>query len=559
MRHYKSYITMVLVVCTLLFASCSDEYMTNMNTDPSKAATIDPNAQLTTAQLQTYGDLEVVETFRSYIYAFNQQLMGCWNTTNYGGRHTLDLNEMSHIWKNFYLNSIKNITDAQANTMNNAEKVNINAAVRIYRVYLMSLMTDVYGDVPYFEAGKGFTESKFTPRYDTQEEIYNDFFTELDAAVTALDAAKDRITGDVIYSGDITKWKKFANSLRLRYAMRISDANPQKAQEEFEKALIADGGIITSAVDDALIPYMDIAFSFGGESYSDYRRNALSQRLYGNDPLNNPSFICSTLYNQLFNTGDPRFSAIIRFYFDKTMSSTSTEGRIDISEEVLAKDMAHPRDPGAFFYEPWPASYESDLLKELQKTNPAIDKTTADTETEPKLASNFLKGENPGVIITSGEVNFLLAEAVLKGWNVSGSVEEYYRKGVRDAIDFLTNNYGCDAVTDTEFDKYMNNNSIGYTAEQKKASINTQAWILHLTNPLECWANLRRSNYPQLKSPASYGFGQVLTGGAEIPVRLCYPVLESSYNKKNYEEALSRMGGNNSWNTPVWWDKNNVQ
>lgn len=341
--------------------------------------------------------------------------------------------------------------------------------------------------------------------------------------------------------------------------MRISDANPQKAQEEFEKALAADGGIIASGADDALIPYLDIAFDFGGESYSDYRRNALSQRLYGNDPRNNPSFICSTFYNQLFNTGDPRFFAIIRFYFDQIMSTTSTEGRIDITEEVLAKNMAHPRDPGAFFYEPWPEAYESDLIKELQESNPAIEKISMDTETEPKLASNFLEGENPGVVITSAEVDFLLAEAALKGWNVAGSVEEHYRKGVRAAMDFLTDNYGCDKITDEEFDNYMANNIIGYTVEQKKASINTQAWILHFTNPLECWANLRRSNYPQLKSPAEYGFSQVLTGGVAIPVRLCYPVLESSYNKKNYEEALERMGGNNSWNTPVWWDKNNVQ
>ena len=73
------------MACALFFASCSDEYMENMNTDPSKAATIDPNAQLTTAQLQTYGDLSMMEIYRNYHYAFTQQLMGCWNTTNYGG------------------------------------------------------------------------------------------------------------------------------------------------------------------------------------------------------------------------------------------------------------------------------------------------------------------------------------------------------------------------------------------------------------------------------------------------------------------------------------------
>ena len=113
-----------------------------------------------------------------------------------------------------------------------------------------------------------------------------------------------------------------------------------------------------------------------------------------------------------------------------------------------------------------------------------------------------------------------------------------------------------DKITDAEFSTFIANNGIGYTDEQKKAAINTQAWILHLTNPAESWANVRRSGYPRLKSPAEYDFAQFLTGGADIPVRLSYPVLESSYNKQSYEEALNRMGGENSWNTPLWWDVN---
>ena len=112
MRQSK-YITIITMACALFFASCSDEYMENMNTDPSKAATIDPNAQLTTAQLQTYGDLSMMEIYRNYHYAFTQQLMGCWNTTNYGGRHTLDNNEMSRIWTSFYTQSLKNIIYSQ--------------------------------------------------------------------------------------------------------------------------------------------------------------------------------------------------------------------------------------------------------------------------------------------------------------------------------------------------------------------------------------------------------------------------------------------------------------
>ena len=207
MKNYKSYFTLILAAFTIFFTACSDEYMENMNTDPSKASTIDPNAQLTTAQLQTYGDLGMVEIYRNYLYAFNQQLMGCWNTTNYGGRHTVDNNEMGRIWTTFYTTAIKNLTDAQYRTADNAEKVNINSAVRIYRVYLMSVITDIHGDVPCSEAGKGFLEEKFNPRYDTQEEIYNDFFTELKTAGNNMDASKDKITGDVIFNGDVANGK----------------------------------------------------------------------------------------------------------------------------------------------------------------------------------------------------------------------------------------------------------------------------------------------------------------------------------------------------------------
>lgn len=482
--------------------------------------------------------------------------MGCWNTTNYGGRHTQDNSEMSRIWTSFYPMAIKNITDAEYQTANDSLKVNINSALRIYRVYLMSIITDIYGDAPYSEAGKGFLEGKFNPRYDTQEEIYNDFFLELSTAVANFDASKDRITGDVIYKGDIAKWKKLGNSLRLRFAMRISDVAPQKAQEEFEKALQADGGILENASDDALIKYMDISFSFGQEAYSDYRGNALSQLLFGNDPANNPSYLCSTLYNELYNTGDPRTFRIARFYYDGLMSATSPDNRIDLTDEIIAKGIqTNPRDPGAFSWEPWPTGYDSDILKELAKTNPSINPSVA-RETEPKLANNFLKGDNPGVVITSAEVKFLLAEAKLKGWNVGdASVNDLYIQGVRASMDFLTDNYNCEAVSDDEFNTFIPNISIGYTDEQKKKAINTQAWILHLTNPAECWANVRRSGYPALKSPADYGFGQFLTGGTEIPVRLCYPVLESSYNKANYDDALNRMGGNDSWHTRVWWNK----
>lgn len=558
MRQSK-YITIITMACALFFASCSDEYMENMNTDPSKAATIDPNAQLTTAQLQTYGDLSMMEIYRNYHYAFTQQLMGCWNTTNYGGRHTLDNNEMSRIWTSFYTQSLKNIIDAQYRTAEDAEKVNINSVLRIYRIYLMSIITDTYGDAPFSEAGLGFLEGKFNPKYDKQEDIYNAFFLELEDAVNKIDPTKDKVTGDLIYAGDVTKWQQLANSLRLRFAMRISNVNPTKAQTEFENALAANGSVITDASSDALIKYMTIAFSFGQEAYSDYRGNSLSQLLFGNDPANNPSYLCSTFFNQLYNSGDPRTFKISRCYYDGLMSATSPDNRVDITQEMIEKGIAFsPRDPGAYSWEPWPTGYDSDICAELAVNNPSVTATMA-REVEPKLANNFLKSDNPGVVMTSAEVKFLMAEATVKKWNVgSVSAEDLYKQGVRAAMDFLTDNYGCTATTDAEFDAFIQDKgAFGHTDNQKLEAINTQAWILHFTNPAECWANVRRSGYPKLKSPAEYGFGQYLTGGTEIPVRLCYPVLESSYNKKSYNEAIERMGGTDNWHSLLWWDTEN--
>ena len=558
MRQSK-YITIITMACALFFASCSDEYMENMNTDPSKAATIDPNAQLTTAQLQTYGDLSMMEIYRNYHYAFTQQLMGCWNTTNYGGRHTLDNNEMSRIWTSFYTQSLKNIIDAQYRTAEDAEKVNINSVLRIYRVYLMSIITDTYGDAPFSEAGLGFLEGKFNPKYDKPEDIYNAFFLELEDAVNKIDPTKDKVTGDLIYAGDVTKWQQLANSLRLRFAMRISNVNPTKAQTEFENALVANGGVITDASSDALIKYMTIAFSFGQEAYSDYRGNSLSQLLFGNDPANNPSYLCSTFFNQLRQSGDPRTFKISRCYYDGLMSATSPDNRVDITQEMIEKGIDFsPRNPGAYSWEPWPTGYDSDICKELAVNNPSVTVTMA-REVEPKLANNFLKSDNPGVVMTSAEVKFLMAEATVKKWNVgSVSAEDLYKQGVRAAMDFLTDNYGCTATTDAEFDAFIQGRgTFGHTDNQKLEAINTQAWILHFTNPAECWANVRRSGYPKLKSPAEYGFGQYLTGGTEIPVRLCYPVLESSYNKKSYNEAIERMGGTDNWHSLLWWDTEN--
>ena len=221
MKRYSIHTILLSGLSLLCFAACSDEYMEEINSDPSKATTIDPNAQLTTAQLQTYGDLDLTETFRSYLYAFTQQTMGCWNTTNDGGRPMPSAADMGKVRTRLYPIAVKNIVDAEYRSAGDPEKTNIHAAVSIYKVYLLSLLTDIYGDIPYSEAGRGFIDGNPMPRYDTQQEIYEDFFLTLAEAASEIGTGSDRITGDLIYGGDCAKWKKLANSLRLRFSRKL--------------------------------------------------------------------------------------------------------------------------------------------------------------------------------------------------------------------------------------------------------------------------------------------------------------------------------------------------
>ena len=169
------------IICALLFSAvftaCSDSYMEDLNKDSTKATTIAPSAQLTTALLQTYGDFGLMDTYRSYITGFTQHFAGGWNVSNYAGSVHAQDDQMRLVWDQYYAVAIKNIVDAIANS---EDLPNTNAALRIHRVYLMSVLTDIYGDIPCTEAGKGYTEGIANPKYDTQEEIYNFFFDELD-------------------------------------------------------------------------------------------------------------------------------------------------------------------------------------------------------------------------------------------------------------------------------------------------------------------------------------------------------------------------------------------
>ena len=547
-------------------SSCSDSYLEDVNTDDSKAETIDPNAQLTTTLLQTYGDFSLMDTYRSYITGFTQYYAGGWNVSNYAGSVYPKDSEMAYPWNRYYQISIKNLVDAIHRT---GDMPNTNAALRIHRAYMMAVLSDIYGDIPCTEAGMSFIDGNATPKYDTQEEVYDFIFSELKACAEQLGTGTDAISGDVTsLGGDPEAWKRYANTLRLRYAMRISDVAPERARTEFESALNADGGIISSADEDAYIKYIDAPFTlYDGAADLDFRANALGEMIYGQDPQS-PSFVSSTLFNYMKKMHDPRLYRIARCYIHTTRSQTDTSGNFDVTDEVLAwgergGEGIVPCNVGDAWWSDWvsaPANSDIPTLDSLATLFPdkGYDKNNYPARMiRPTIAVAFCNADCPGILITSAEVEFLLAEAASKGWNVPGDAESHYKAGIRASMQMLNNYYDIvSKISDEEIEEYIAENPLG---DNPRESINTQAWILHLTNPNEGWANLRRSDYPALADrtllPVRGDFPHE-DPNMQTPVRLRYPLLEASYNSVNYEEAVDRLGGTDDWHHRVWWDVN---
>ena len=570
-KNIYKYLAVCSVCCGLaVTTACSDSYMEDLNTDDTKAESIEPSAQLTTALLQTYGDFGLMDTYRSYITGFTQHFAGGWNVSNYAGDVHPQDDQMRLIWDQFYAVAIKNIVDAIANS---EDMPNTNAALRIHRVLLMSVLTDTYGDIPCMDAGKGFTEGIANPKYDTQEEIYNFFFDELAACAEQLGTGSDRIGGDVTsMSGDPDAWKRYANALRLRFAMRISDVNPTKAKEEFEKALSAGGGYIQNADQDAYIIYTDGPFTlYDGSRDLDFRVNALGEILYGQDPTS-PTFVCSTFFDILKDNDDPRLYRICRHYINTKRAEVKPdrEWNVDVTDEVvpyLERTGTYTACvPGAAWWSDWvnaPANSEIPTLEKLVAQYPeaGFDQNNFNARMiRPFLSIDFEMPDRPGALINSAEVEFLLAEAKLKGWNVSGTVEDHFKAGVKAAMQWMNNHYlqSKDKIADAEIDAYINGLiAAGVLTANAKEAINTQAWILHMMNPSEAWANLRRSDYPVIadrtKLPTRPDFPND-EPDKRTPTRLRYPILENQYNSDNYKAALERLGGSDDWHKRLWWD-----
>lgn len=536
-KYLKKALYIVAAVGIIGFSSCND--FEEMNNNPSKSTTTDPNSQLTYAQLYAYGDVELVETNTVYYSAFVQHLQGEWNTTNYGGQYRKYNSQFEKTWNRAYANPLKNIADILANTEDKELYVNVRSLARIFRVYYSMLLTDMHGDIPYTEAGKGYIEGIVKPKYDTQEFIYQDFLKELKEAGDALSAEGGSITGDVIYNGSIDKWKRFANSLRLRLAMRLVKVSSETAKAEVEDILSSAAGVFKSTADNPIIEYQN----YFDWDVTEFRRNGISQFWRGREPY--PStYICSTLWDMLKDRNDPRLFIIGRAYDES--SPNDPFNRVDLTEEMMEEagiDKFQAVKPGFFWWDNWPSGYWSNLTNKWQ-----------DKACRPQVNNAFLKGETPGIIISYAEVELLLAEANVR-WSLTDAVsaEQHYTNGVAAAMNILVNYDKDFIISSDKITAYLSTNPFPSTANDKIKAVNEQLWILHFNNSPEAFSNWRRTGYPQLKASGEYGAQTI--DSQTIPRRLPYPITEASYNKEEYNRVVQELGGTDTWNGRVWWDK----
>jgi len=503
---FKQIIIAILVLFTAV--GCTEDFDA-LEKDPV-ALTANPAGQLTFTQLCMSGDgFYQWRTNLIYSGGFVQHYAGAWNVTEFGSKFKKDDGYATALWRNVYANELKNVVDILEKTSNDPKTVNMNAVAKIMRVMVVQRLTDIYGDIPYSEAGLGFSKGIVTPKYDKQEDIYTSFFKDLDEAYNQLNAGGGTVKGDLFYNGDIAKWKKLANTLRLRLGMRISEVKPAEAEKQVKAAL--QNGVFTSNDDNCIMHHLDATFNDDPASI-DFRGNGLAYAFNGNE---NADHFSSLVIDYLRNNGDPRL----------TMLATPKTGSMNWGPVQPGEELYVGVKPGVF---QWEVDGGSTAVSGIQ--------------------SYYKKKTTPYLHVSYSETQLLLAEAAFRGW-VSGSAADYYKKGVEAGIKQLEI-YGAPAATQTSIDTYLSAKPL--VAGTEKEQIATQLWITYIFNSIEAYSNWRRTGFPHLipiTNPDSE------TGGI-TPTRLYYPNDEMQKNEANYLEALSRMGGKNDWLNKVWWDAN---
>lgn len=485
-----------------LFSSC-DKGFDEINTNKVNPTALNPVYELNNATLKTSF------TWQSVIYeaAIVQQIVSPYLGVNAGGNVNQNNTSVTAAnWQKYYRDVNKHLVDVMAKTKGDATRSNLYNMARIWKAYSFMILTDTYGDVPYSEAGLGYLQGTMFPKYDSQQAIYTDILKELDEASTALDATKTKEVSDVIYAGDVTKWKRLGYSLLLRAAMRLTKIDANTAQNYTKKAFT--GGIMQSNTDNCIL------------RHSAAYVNEIGTQLNGSERAN--FYLHASFVDFLKNANDPRLGIIALKYNTKAQDVTN-----------------FTKDPAAQIG--MPAGYDQSSIAKAPNYPGVLELYSQVDRTK------IGKFDAPCFFVTYGQTQLLLAEAAQRGW-ITGNSADYYKAGVKGHIQQFTEYDANSNVSDAVIDAYFNANP--FNTAKALEQINTQYWVASFMNSPEAFANFRRSGFPALA--ANPYPGKEIKGN--FINRLSYPVDEISVNKINLDVAVTRQGADNL-DTKVWWDK----
>lgn len=505
--------TIAFVVSVCLLPSC-DSGLEDLNQNPDAYSQIIPEFLFTKAQLDAV-NVSYFGTAALTIGGSMQHFATYKEVPASGDKYFNDSYSKSY-FTNIYPNAVNQIQEVIQAVSENPEDVNKLSVARIWRVYIFHHITDLYGDIPYTEAGKGTSDKIYTPKYDEQSFIYRDLLNELEEAANALDPALPTFgSADLIYGGNVDQWRKFAYSLMLRLGMRLTNVDTELAETWVRKAI--EGGVFVDNGNIAVIDYVD-----GSQVDS---RNPIATGLMNGDYIDPQSEenveggkLAKTFIDHLKNTGDPRLNVI------SVVWVKSGNGYIADTATSLQKGM-----PNAAF-------------------NSRPDDFATYSEPHP---NTILKYDSPLLVLTNAEVNLLLAEASLRGW-YGGDAGTHYEKAVTAGMEQWALYGGAGVIAPGTIDTYLAKNPFNTTGsfEEQMEQIQTQKWVTLFLDEYEIFANWRRTGYPDLV-PVNYPGN--LTGG-RIPTRFVLPDSEGTINAVNYLEAVNRQGEGNLLTSKVWWD-----
>lgn len=510
MRRNARFLLTGLLILALGLTGCDtfnlgDDQLTGLNKNPNASTEPDVNSLLAHGQRDIafawFGDDPTMR---------GGNLLAQYTTQNQYAEESVFISEPRVGQFDDFYNPLNDLEQVKSLIRNREQTVtrdqNTVAVAMIHQVWTFQIVTDIYGSIPFEEALQG--PDNPSPTYTPQQEIYPALVDSLDAALSLMDASAQGPSGDLVYGGDMSKWQKFANALKMRVGMRMADANTSAAQTAVEEAA---GNAFQSNADNA---YFEFATS------SQHR---------------------STIYENRFVAGRNDFDMADRF----VNILTDHYGELDPRTPTFVDEAsAHPDKT----YNGFPTH--------LAPSDAAGLKAQHVNEFFSKPGDIFLEPDVAAPMMLYDEVRFILAEAAERGWSVSGTTEDHFEAAVRASINEWNPDASSSAI-DSYVSTVMDEVDAASSLEEFNQILGEQKWIALYFQGIQGWSEWRRLDFEgHIREPEGGWQGE--SGGLTTwAMRIDYPDGEFSVNEQNVTNAVSNQWGSieaDHYGSQLWWD-----